>query len=89
MQREGDMDTEITAIDRVGSKFMRALLRRMKQLGLNQTSLARRMNVSRAYVSKVLTGDVNISFSTAIRFARALEMDFIPTLAPVKRESET
>ena len=82
------MDTEITAIDRVGSKFMRALLRRMKQLGLNQTSLARRMNVSRAYVSKVLTGDVNISFLTAIRFARALEMDFIPTLAPVRNPKQ-
>ena len=82
------MDTQIATIDRVGSKFIRALLRRMKQLGLNQTSLAKRMNVSRAYVSKVLTGDVNISFSTAIRFARALEMDFIPTLAPVGKGSK-
>ena len=82
------MDKQITAIDRVGSKFIRALLRRMKQLGLNQTSLAKRMNVSRAYVSKVLTSDVNISFATAIRFARALEMDFVPTLASVKEEGK-
>jgi len=43
---------------------------------------ARRMNVSRAYISKALSGDVNFSFSTACRFARALEMDFLPGLAP-------
>jgi len=54
----------------------------MKELGLNKSALARRMNVSRAYVSKVLSGDVNFSFATAIRFARALQMDFVPMLTP-------
>jgi len=41
---------------------------------------ARRMKVSRAYISKALAGDVNFSFSTACRFAKALEMDFLPGL---------
>ena len=36
----------------------------MKQLGLNQSALAKRMNVLRPYISKVLRSDVNISFGT-------------------------
>jgi len=62
--------------------FLRRVLLRMKELGLNNSSLARRMNVSRVYVGKVLKGDVNITFATALRFAKALQMDFVPTLTP-------
>ena len=56
----------------------------MKSLGLSQTALARRMKVSRPYVTKVLSGDVNISFRTAAKFARALQLDFLPVLKPVE-----
>ena len=52
----------------------------MKRLGLNQTQLAQRLHVSRPYVTKLLSGDVNISFGAAMRLARALEMDFMPEL---------
>ena len=52
----------------------------MKQLGLNQSALAKRMKVSRPYISKVLKSDVNISFGTAAKLAKALEMDFFPEL---------
>ncbi len=38
-----------------------------------QTELAKRMNVSRPYVTKVLTHDVNFSFKTAIKLANALQ----------------
>lgn len=74
------------ALDRAGSFFLRAILRRMKELGLNQSALARRMKCSRAYVSKVFSGDANISFHTACRFAKALGMDFVPGL--VAREAK-
>ena len=73
------------AIDRVGSMFLRQILRRMKQLGVSQTELARRMNVSRPYITKVLSRDVNFSFKTAAKLANALKMDFFPDL----RERET
>jgi len=63
-------------IDRVGSKLLRVILRRMKELGISQTELARRMKASRPYVTKVLKGDVNITLGTASRFAKALGMDF-------------
>lgn len=52
----------------------------MKDLGLSQSALAKRMNVSRPYISKVLRSDVNISFATACKLARALQMDFCPEL---------
>ena len=70
----------MSAIDRIGSSFLRAILSRMKDMGMNKTELAVRMNVSRPYITKVLRGDVNFTFSTAIRFAQALEMDFFPEL---------
>ncbi len=70
----------MTSTDRVISHFLRAVLLQMKALGLNQTTLAKRLNVSRPYVTKVLHGDVNITFGAALRFAKALEMDFVPLL---------
>ena len=73
------------AIDKVGSAFLRRILHRMKQLGVSQTELARRMKVSRPYVTKVLSRDVNFSFRTAAKLANALKMDFFPEL----RERET
>jgi len=55
----------------------------MKELGLSQTDLAKRMKVSRPYITKVLHQDVNFSFRTAAKLARALQMDFSPELRPV------
>ena len=49
-------------------------------MGVNQTELARRMNVSKPYITKVLRQDVNFSFRTAAKLAHALEMDFFPDL---------
>ena len=36
------------ALDHIGSAFLRRILRRMKQLGVNQSELAKRMKVSKA-----------------------------------------
>ena len=70
----------MVTVDRVGSQFLRKILLRMKRMGINQTELARRMKVSKPYITKVLRQDVNFSFRTAAKLARALEMDFIPGL---------
>ena len=72
------MDT----LDKIGSAFLRQILLRMKELGVNQTELARRMEVSRPYITKVLRQDVNFSFRTAAKLAAALKMDFFPELKP-------
>ena len=68
------------AVDHIGSAFLRRILRRMRELGVNQTELAKRMKVSKPYITKVLRQDVNFSFRTAAKLARALEMDFFPDL---------
>lgn len=52
----------------------------MKRLGMNQTDLAKRMHVSRPYITKLMSGDVNITFETALRLAKAVKMDFMPQL---------
>ena len=69
-------------INKIGSAFLRQILLRMKELGVNQTELARRMEVSRPYITKVLHEDVNFSFRTAAKLANALKMDFFPALKP-------
>ena len=55
----------MNAIDKIGSAFLRRILLRMKELGVSQTELAKRMQVSRPYITKVLHQDVNITFRTA------------------------
>ena len=62
--------------------FLRRCIKQMKRMGLNQSALAKRMHVSRAYIGKLMSGDVNITFGTAMKLAKALEMDFFPTLTP-------
>ena len=79
-------DFRMKAIDRIGSAFLRRILLRMKELGVSQTELARRMKVSRPYITKVLHQDVNFSFRTAAKLANALKMDFLPELRPQETE---
>lgn len=76
----------MTTFDHICSAFLRRVLLRMKELGLNNTTLAKRMHVSRPYITKVLHGDVNFSFRTAAKLATALQMDFFPDLRERKAE---
>lgn len=71
------------AIDHIASAFLRRILRRMRELGVNNTELAKRMKVSRPYITKVLSGDVSFTFRTAGKLAQALRMDFFPDLKEV------
>lgn len=68
----------MNVVNRAGSIFLRCILRRMQELGVSQSELARRMKASRPYVVKVLHGDVNITLGAAMRFAEALQLDFFP-----------
>ncbi len=56
----------------------------MRDLGVNNTELAKRMNASRPYITKVLSGDVSFTFRTAGKLASALKMDFFPELKEEK-----
>ena len=74
------LNLTMTTLDHIGSAFLRRILRRMRELGINQSELAKRMKVTKPYITKVLRQDVNFSFRTAAKLARALEMDFFPEL---------
>ena len=67
--------------NRTISDFLASIHAEMQENDVTQTALAKRLGVSRPYVTKVLSGDVNISFQTAARFAAALGMDFAPELS--------
>ena len=73
-------------VDKCLSAFLRSILLEMKRAGLTQTELAQRLEVSRPYLSKVLHGDVNITFGSAFRLAQALGKDFKPLLTEPPRK---
>lgn len=52
----------------------------MKGLGVSQTERVARMKASRPTVSKALYGEDSITFVSAVRFAKALQLDFFPLL---------
>lgn len=66
------------SINRDSSEFLKRLLVKMQDEDITQTALAKRLGVSRPYVTKVLSGDINISYRTAAKFAKALGMEFAP-----------
>ena len=62
------------------SDFTERICRRLEELGITQSELARRLGVTRAYVTNFLRGNVNFTFDTAVRISTALGMDFEATL---------
>ena len=47
-----------------------------KEMSVSQTELAARMKASRPSVSKALHGGIDLTFVSAVRFAKALWLDF-------------
>ena len=47
----------------------------MKQKGLTKKELAKKMNVSPAYITKIFSGDCNISLKTIAKVLSALQID--------------
>lgn len=70
----------------VCASFLKDVVKHMKRLGVNQTELARRMNVSRPYITSLLKREENISFQTALRLGDALQLDFKPLLCARRRK---
>ena len=68
------------SINKNSSEFLRKFLAEMQDRDVTQSALAKRLGVSRPYVTKVLSGDVNISYRTAAKFAKALGVEFSPEL---------
>jgi ribosome-binding protein aMBF1 (putative translation factor) len=59
-----------------------AVVRRMDELAISRSELARRLGTSPAYVTKILRGSANFTLASIVKLARALECDVSVCLAP-------
>ena len=59
----------------------------MKERGISRSDLAERLGTSRAYVTKLLDGQENMTVKTLVRVANALEMKVGMKLVPRERAS--
>ncbi len=53
--------------------FALDIVKLMDRANVSRAALAKRLDVSAPYVTKVLRGDENVSIDTMVRFARALD----------------
>jgi len=58
--------------DRASLEFVVDVYRLMQQQGTTKSALARKLNTSPAYVTKVFRGDTNFTLETMVRLARAV-----------------
>jgi len=50
---------------------------RMEEIGINQRGLAKRMECSQQYISKILKGQENLSIETIYKIEEALEIELL------------
>jgi transcriptional regulator with XRE-family HTH domain len=60
-------------IDGPIGEFTEDLARLMKEKGVNRAELARRLGTSRAYITKMLSGNANFTLLTMVKLAMALD----------------
>ncbi len=58
----------------------------MKREDVSKAELARRLNKSRAYVTKILQGNANFTLDTLVKIAKVLGYKFAPVFVPLEVE---
>ena len=76
-----DTDPEYLA-EAAKNFFAVSLERRMQQQGLSKADLARRLETSPAYITKILRGDTNLTIRSMVDLARAVDSALHIHLAP-------
>jgi transcriptional regulator with XRE-family HTH domain len=71
-------------VDVAALEFVDELVRCMRQTGVTQAELARRLGASEPYVSKVLRGDANFTLATMVKLATAVGQGLRVILEPAK-----
>lgn len=61
-------------------EFTTKLSQAMKLKGISKAELARRMETSQAYITKVFRGDANLTIASMVKLARCAGMEFHPDL---------
>lgn len=73
---EKAQNSETFLAQKISVQFARNVEILMLEKGLKQKDLAERMKVPSACVSKILSGDINMTLATMSKVANALECDF-------------
>lgn len=63
-------------------EFTEEMVRRMEELSLSKSDLARRLDTSPAYITKLLRGTSNFTVETMVKVASALECEVRLKLQP-------
>lgn len=63
--------------------FTRSVLTRLQALGLTKKNLSEKLEVSPAYVTKLIGGSNNFTLKTMVKIAMALESELEVSLTPV------
>lgn len=58
------------------------IIARMEDGDVSRSELARRLGKKPAFVTKLLRGNNNFTFETAVKIAHALDTEFVPHLRP-------
>lgn len=61
-------------------EFMVAINKVMTDKKISKSDLARLIGKSPAYITKIMSGDCNLTIESMVMIARALGMKFIPTI---------
>lgn len=67
--------------ERTKAAFGRVVIARLNTLNLTRANLASALRMQHSVLSDILHGHQNLTFLTAVRIARALDMEFVPRLA--------
>lgn len=63
-------------IDAAKVEISEQIYQAMRNKGVTEAELSRRLGVSRAYVNKILQGNVNFTIETLVKISRALDCKF-------------
>ncbi len=54
-------------------EFTESIVKRMEELSITRTELAKRLNVSKAFITKLLNGNPNLTIKTMVAISKALD----------------
>jgi transcriptional regulator with XRE-family HTH domain len=63
--------------------FIVQIYQLMREKNITQKEFARKLNVSEAYISKILRGDINFTINTMVKLIRALDSHLHIKVTPV------
>lgn len=70
------------------TEFTENVAKRMDELGINRAELARRLDTSAAYITKILQGNANFTLKSMVRISLALESSLTTHLQPEGAHSQ-